>query len=147
MTTAPNYNYTKKIYEHMVFPIATTTAVNTGDCVYIASYAALPCSTDANATYFAGVSNDTNPVVSLGDTLTKIRVNRHGVFEFNGTSGDTYHTGDAIYLNSTDAQTVTNQAGSHTIGVCVLNDGVTSLAYSSGAKVPVAIAPAYMSAV
>jgi len=143
--TAPNSNFRKRIYEHMSFPISSATSVNTGDMVYIASHYALVCDTDTKAAAFAGVSNDTNPVTSLGDAQTKIRVNRHDTFEFNTTSGDTYYQGDVCYVGA-DAQTITNTVGgnTHAVGYVVLPDGVASLAYSSGAKVQVAITPQFM---
>lgn len=61
------------------------------------------------------------------------------VYTFFTTSGDTYTEGTAVYFG-TDAQTITSQAASHSIGVVSLPTGAT-VAGGAGILVPVLVVP------
>jgi len=104
-SAAPTQNFVAESLDTVTAPITTTQAIFQGDLVKIASNKAVPCDTPATDEVF-GVSGDTNPVSSLGDTLSKIKVRRSGIHKFYLLAG-TANYNDPVYLTSTDAQTVT----------------------------------------
>lgn len=63
-----------------------------------------------------------------------------GLATFKGTSGDTYHDGDKVYIGA-DAQTITNTKGANNnpIGVIKLPSASmgTAQAYAAGTRYPV----------
>ena len=148
--TVPNAtSFRKKIYEFMTAcPIDPTESINAGDMAYFDSGTTTykVCDDDTKAANFAGVFNDTNPIPSLKETISEVRIDRHGVFEFFGTVGETYVTGDAAYVGA-DAQTITTTAGMmvNYIGRIAISNGTGTMAtVAAGAKIPVAIGPRHL---
>lgn len=147
--TAPNNNFRKRYYEHIAGRVIKTNAtINSGDMMYWVPGSGYydVCDTDGKAAAFAGVSNDTDPVTSLNERTPEtrgIRINRHGIFEFFTTSGETYVEGTPVHVGA-DAQTVST-AGANIVGYAIMPDMITSIAGASGVKVPVAIQPIFPS--
>lgn len=104
MATTPQNN---AISESTVVqcPILAATAINSGDLVQLSSNAAIPAVSGSATVH--GVSEDTNPVASLGDTLTVIAVRRSGLFKFYALAGISLTYDAAMYVGA-DAQTLTN---------------------------------------
>ena len=75
------------------------------DLVKIASNLAVPVDTPATDVVF-GMADDTNPVVSLLDTLTQIKVIWSGIVRLVLKSGDVLAYDAKVYIG-VDAQTVT----------------------------------------
>lgn len=123
---------------------ALSTPVNQGDLMYWDDVVGVArvLDSDAHAATLMGVAAKTNPFTSsLGPTTDGFMdIDSGGIFEFTGSSSDTYGPLDAVYYG-VDAQTVTNQVGSNIIGYIMLPKGVSSLA--GGVKVQVWVIPKY----
>ena len=136
-SAAPLQNFLAESLDQVTAPIATSQAINQGDLVKIASNLAVPCDTPATDVVH-GVSMDTNPVSSLGDTLNKISVRRSGIHKFYLPTG-TANYDDPVYLTSTNAQTVTVSSpgtGAWIVGYC---RNLTAVVGGAGVVVPVEI--------
>ena len=112
-----------------------------------------PLASDANAQYLVGVSlrgSYLAPFASMqqsgGPGMVKnyyldALVGFGAIFSFYSTAGDTYNHLDPIFFG-TDAQTITNQAATHSIGVVMLpTPGTTAIAGGSTVLVPVLVIP------
>lgn len=125
--------------------------VNAGDLVYMdtSAYVAASLDSDAHAASLLGVAMQSSLINSNLDNSASagepsIQVGYGGIWNFNTTSGDTYHDGDALYIGA-DAQTVTNTAGmmTHKVGCVRLPINVSSVAGGSGIQVPVFVYSKY----
>jgi hypothetical protein len=104
MATTPQQNYAQDS-DRGAIGINPATAVNQGDLVKVVAGLATPITADTDQVY--GVSADTNPVASLGDSLSQIVVIRRGVVRLFGLAGDTFTPNAKVWF-VTDAQTVTS---------------------------------------
>lgn len=112
-------------------PIDTTAVINQGDILKVSSnkVVVITAATDVAV----GFSDDTNPVSSLGDKLTKVSMNLLipiNIALLPVKSGDTPNFWDALYLTADGQIVTTSSAGSAVkIGRClelaqVTGDGV-----------------------
>jgi hypothetical protein len=107
---------------------STSLTINSGDLVFwdaggtlgLGKYTLGSITTDAQAGSSIGVSQDSQPINSIGQSpgLTAVYktpdylvVNFNVVFKFTSTAGDTYNWFDPLYIANSDPQTVTNTAG------------------------------------
>lgn len=104
MATVAKQSFTYNASDSDVAPISSAQAINQGDMLQIVSGLAVPAAT-ATAAIF-GVSKDTNPVSSLGDTLVQVAVNRGGNVHLMKLPSGTVDFDQKLYLGA-DAQTVT----------------------------------------
>lgn len=88
----------------VVVGINPATAINQGDILKVVAGLAEPITANTDVPF--GVAGDTNPVVSLGDTLTKVNVIRAGVVRLFGKASELF-TPNAKVWYDTNAQTVT----------------------------------------
>jgi len=142
-------------------PIDTTASINAGDMLKwdAANHIAKPVEAgDAGSTVaaaaFIGVSQDTNPITSIGKTLPTPRLNvvNKGLIEFYADDNATYYPGDYVCLGS-DPQKVkkTAASSSNAIGVVApenffsVASGVTQglVAVQGTTKLKIYIRPQY----
>lgn len=134
---------------------------NQGDLMYrdASSQQVWPLDTDAHAGTFVGVAARpafiapyTQTQLTGGPAMGKVYdtnalIQRGCIAGFFGHAAETYYDGDPVYLDSSaDPQTICKTAGNaqggagaHPVGVVKLPDGVTSMAYAAGVRVPVRI--------
>ena len=134
---------------------------NQGDLMYrdSSSQQVWPLDTDAHAAAFVGVAARpafiapyTSTQGASGIAVQKnydacALIQRDCIAGFFGHTGETYYDGQSVYLDSSaDPQTICNTAGNaqggngaHPVGVVKLPDGVTSIAYAAGVRIPVRI--------
>ena len=134
---------------------------NQGDLMYrdASSKQVWPLDTDAHAAAFVGVAAKPGFIApytyvggAAGPTVSKVYdanalILRDCLAGFFGHTGETYYDGDEVYLdNSADPQTVCKTvgnaqggAGAHPVGVVKMPDGVTSIAYAAGVRIPVRV--------
>lgn len=91
----------------LTFKSNPATTIKAGDMLMwdAATKVATPITAVTEGSEFIGVSDDQNPIASLGDTISKVRVGTHGIYKFKATNGETYVHGDALVVDG-DAQTV-----------------------------------------
>lgn len=79
-------------------PVSASQAMNQGDIVKVASNLVLPVAAVADTVF--GIVDETNPVASLGDDLTKVSVLRSGIFFLVLKNGDSINFDDVVYISS-----------------------------------------------
>lgn len=146
MATIPTDNVVQRLSNPVPMPILTdgTSDINQGDQVYLDTsnhvVKSLGASDDTNAATYVGVALDGSYIqpYSVKEYSPQIPVLTKGICRFKTTSGDTYHTGDAVYVGA-DCQTVTNTVGGLTkkIGYVNLPPSVSSLAGGAGITVEI----------
>lgn len=121
--------------------------INQGDLVYwdSASHTAKALDTDGHAATLLGVALGSSIVNSNVDNSTSsslvpnINIGYGVISQFNTTSGDTLHEGDAVYAGA-DAQTVTSASGnSNKVGVVRLPPRGSNISGGTGVTVPVLV--------
>ena len=124
--TSPNYSYESPVGPWPAL-VNTADVVNPGDLLYWDSVSAtfrplgITGTVSANSQYFAGVSAGSYPVTSNLDNgqvtpPTTVPMYMTGLQSGQySTNGDTLHFGDALYA-TTDAQHLTNTAGTYIVG-------------------------------
>jgi len=130
--------------EAVIVPMATTTVINQGDRVKITSNLLVP--TSAVTDDWIGVADFTNPVASLGDTLSEGRVLlKDNIVYFDAPATETFAFGTLVYQYATGGnyyiQAVTIDGSTGTpklVGTCVEKTAVTG---GTGVRVKVKIAP------
>ncbi len=96
----------------------------------------------ASGSIFLGVSEDANPMASLGTSTQPLtggrcRIKSDGIHAFKTTAGDVYSHLDPVYQGA-DAQTVTLTSATRLIGRVWLPGG-TQVTAATGVTVPVRI--------
>ena len=103
-------------------PVNLATAFNSGDMMKwdAVNFVATPivagdAASAAAAALFIGVSNDTNPIPSIGQNLPvpRIAIITRGICQFTADDNATYNVGDAVTFGA-DPQTVRHTAASGT---------------------------------
>jgi len=106
-----------------VAPCDPNATFNQGDRMKLVNNVLVPVSAPTDDWF--GVSDDTNPVNSLGDKLSKIIVIATGsIVKFLANNGDTFKFGDPVYQGS-DPQVVqtSNAGGEKLVGYVRATDG------------------------
>lgn len=101
MASTPQNNHSSGPRLVETAPKGAAVAVNQGDLVKVSSNLALPLAAVSDVVH--GMSDDTSPVSSLLDTLTRIAVLRPGAgvnVKLTLKSGDTVGYDDLIYVSS-----------------------------------------------
>ena len=91
-------------------PLSPSQAINQGDIVKVSSNLIVPISGATDVPH--GVAGGTNPVSSIGDTLSSMIVYRKGLFYFFLKASDTANYDDALYLTAAPQTLTTSSAGS-----------------------------------
>ena len=120
-----------------------TADINQGDLLYLdtSAHVVKAIGSDANAATLVGVAADTSFRNLYGTKIYDtgiIQAYSAGIFFFNTTAAETYNEGTKMYYG-TDAQTLTNVAGTYAVGVCKMRAGVTSVTGASGTTVDVQV--------
>lgn len=168
MASTPSNTFRFNTYDGRLagIPIVPGQAINQGDLLMWDTSlnsgnggARVPAAqADMNAAgggYF-GVSDNTDPVASLGDYLNNVNAIIGGVCVFKTTAGDTYKMFTKVFFNETvDAQTITSNtnAGARTIpvGYAIIKPelvmaGTLTLAGAAGVNILVSLTPFFIPA-
>lgn len=107
-------------------PCASSATFNQGDLVKVASNLIVVLAAVSDVVH--GIVDDSNPVASLGDTLTKVAILRPGpgvLVKLPLKSGDTVAYGDQVYVSSnvaTNPQEVSTSSGSSAAKVGIVRE-------------------------
>lgn len=98
--------------------------VNHGDAVKYTSNVATQLAAAGDIPNFLGVSNDTNPVVSLGNNESEIKVITDGIVRWQSDEAVTYYIGDIVTLGSTPQRVKkTGASAGNALGVVASENG------------------------
>ena len=128
--------------DSIVVPISNLTAINQGSRLKLVANLATP--TTAKADNWIGVADFTNPVVSLGDTLTEGKILIAGnVVWFDAPATETMNFGDIVYPyenggNHYSGAVTKVGAGAVVVGTYV---GLAATVCGAGVRVPIKIKP------
>jgi len=118
------HQFRKGAFPEEFWPISLSEAITAESMVYMDKTAGYlkPLDSDANAANFVGVCMDEVPVNIYGVDSTpnppqlRGRVCRIGQFSFKATAGDSYESGDKVFVGA-DENTVTSTVGGNTHSV------------------------------
>lgn len=133
MATTPQNLIHKTETSFVQLPNNAGNVIHSGDAVYVDTnifgntYDIKALDTDAHAKTFAGISQDTYDPTNYGvyanDPVPPVgmMVQREGVWYPYTTSGETYYPGEAVYISTTNAQTIT-KTSSNSNAIGYIND-------------------------
>lgn len=142
--STPQNNILIEINRISQVPINSAETVNQGDMIYwdVVGKQAHPVTTAASggSPAFMGLSDTTNPVTSLNETLNPARVNvvNRGLVRLYAGQNETLYPFDAMKPAGTNPQLIVKGA-TNVIGYVDPSVGTAGLAVTSGAATPIPV--------